>query len=205
MNLAWNTRKPRAPGAGTRGSIMLEFIFAFPLVLILLLVCIQLAHVLLVRQVVFYAAYCAARATLVSNTSEYRDAAKQAAEQVCAWVVKGQMPGEKDKVMSGWGTIPGSGGVGRKTRVNVQPGTHNVTVTVELDFALIVPIAGPIIGWAINPFDPLGEWAERRADVTGNIGDVDEIRYAHIRFTETVSLPKPYVTIHQMDMPADRW
>ena len=58
---------------------MLEFVLAFPLILALMLGCIQFAHIWMGRQVVNYAAFCAARAALVSEKSEYRDAAQQAA------------------------------------------------------------------------------------------------------------------------------
>jgi len=158
------------------------------------------------RQVVNYAAFCAARAALVSEKSEYRDAAQQAAEQVCAWVVNGMAAGERDKTIPGWGDIPGSGGVGRKTRARIDTlGPWNIQATVEHDFALLIPIAGPMIGWLCNPWETNREYDEQRADASGNIGDADLIRYPHIRFSETVCLPKPYLTVPVMGIPARGW
>jgi len=52
------------------GSVMLEFVLAFPIVLTLLLGCMQFAHIWMAKQVVHYSAYCAARAVLVCEKSE---------------------------------------------------------------------------------------------------------------------------------------
>ena len=177
------------------GSVMLEFVLSFPIVLSLLLACIQFSHIWLARQVVHYSAYCAARATLVSHKGEYQPVAERAAEVVCAWIVKGHSAGESDRVVPGWGGIPGSGAAKRKTRVEIDDSGWNVSATVEHQFALIVPIAGPMIGWAVNPWRENSEWLETKADETGNVGDADILRHPHILFTETVSLPKPYVTV----------
>ena len=188
------------------GAVMLEFIIAFPLILTLIMACMQFAHIWMGKQVVHYAAFCAARAALVCERSEWQKAGQQAAEQVCAWVVNGMTEGETDKKIPGWGEIPGSGGVGRKTRVTVDlVGEWNVKAVVEHDFALIIPIAGSMIGWLVNPWDSGSEYAEQRADDTGNIGNADAIRYPHIKFVETVYLPKPYVTVPRMGIPVAGW
>ncbi len=198
-----NHEPTASPDAGT---VMLEFVLAFPLILALMLGCMQFAHIWMGRQVVHYAAFCAARAALVCEKDEYKKAAQQAAEQVCAWVVNGMSAGEQDKKIPGWGEIPGSGGVGRKTRVKVEDaGPWNVKATVEHDFALIFPVAGAMIGWLANPWERNREYDEQRADTSGNIGDGDLVRYPHLRFTETVYLPKPYVTVPKMGLPAKGW
>jgi Flp pilus assembly protein TadG len=185
---------------------MLEFVLAFPLILTLMMACMQFAHIWMAKQVVHYSAYCAARATLVCPNGERNAAAKQAAEQVCAWVVNGMTAGESDKQVPGWGEIPGSGGVARKTRVAITDiGKWNVQATVTHDFALIMPIAGPMIGWLTNPWDSGNEYTEQRADDSGNIGNADLIRYAHIQFIETVVMPKPYVTLPNMGIPSGGW
>ena len=192
---------------------MLEFVLAFPLVLTLIFGCMQLAHIWMGKQVVHYAAYAAARAALVCTEDEFLGerppAPQQAAEQVCAWVVNGMTAGEVDKQIPGWGQIPGSGGVKRKTKVTVEKaGSWNIKAVVEHDYALIMPIAGPMIGWLCNPWEGEGsglEYVEQRADDSGNIGDADLIRYPHLRFTETVYLPKPYVTLPRMGIPSGGW
>ena len=188
------------------GSVMLEFVLAFPIILTLLLGCMQIAHIWLARQVVCYAAFCAARSALVCKEGEFKHAAQQAGEQVCAWIVIGQAAGETEKQIPGWGTIPGSGAVGRKTTVTVaKEGQWNIEATVQFDFALVIPIAGPVIGWLVNPWRENSEWLEQRVDDTGNIGDADSVRYPHLRFTETVYLPKPYITLVKMGIPTGAW
>jgi Flp pilus assembly protein TadG len=195
------------PAGQTRsGSVMLEFILAFPLILTLLTACMQFAHLWMGKQVIHYAAFCAARAALVCEPSEYPAAGRQAAEQICAWVVNGKMAGEADKRIPGWGEIPGSGGVKRKTQVTVtEVGQWNVRATVEHDFALVFPVAGPMIGWLVNPWDGGSEYDEQRADTSGNVGDGDLIRYPHLKFKETVVLSKPYKTLPRMGIPAGGW
>ena len=49
---------------------MLEFVVAFPIILVLILGCVQFAHLWVARVVVHYAAYCAARAALVTVCDE---------------------------------------------------------------------------------------------------------------------------------------
>jgi Flp pilus assembly protein TadG len=186
---------------------MLEFVLAFPLILLLILGCMQLSHIWLARQVVLYAAYCAARSMLVCTDGEYQAAAQQAAEQVCAWVIIGQAPGEPEKEVPGWGKIPGSGAVARKTRVSVgKIGEWNVAATVEFDFAMVFPFVGNVIGWMVNPWQQGNEWREQRADFTGDMHRyIDAPGYPHVRFRETVILSKPYVTLPEMGIPSGGW
>ena len=121
-------------------------------------------------------------------------------------IAEGTTGGESDKRIPGWGEIPGSGGVRRKTRVRIEDvGRWNVKATVEHDFALIFPIAGPMIGWLVNPWADGKEWLEQRADDTGNVGSADLIRQAHLRFKEVVVLPRPYVVLQEMGLPVSGW
>ena len=199
-------RPPEPARAPAAGAVMLEFVLAFPLILTLILACMQFAHIWMAKQVVHYAAFCAARAALVCEAGEYDRAAQQAAEQVCAWIDRGMTGGERDKRIPGWGDIPGSGGVGRKTRVTIEKvGRWNVKATVENDFAMVFPLAGPMIGWAMNPWRENQEYLEQHADESGNLGDADLVRYPHLRFKEVVVLPKPYVTLPKMGLPASGW
>jgi hypothetical protein len=199
-------RKARVQPDGRAGTVMLEFVLAFPLILTLMLGCMQFAHIWMAKQVVHYSAFCAARAALVCHDGERKAAAQQAAEQVCAWIAEGTTGGESDKRIPGWGEIPGSGGVRRKTRVRIEDvGRWNVKATVEHDFALIFPIAGPMIGWLVNPWADGKEWLEQRADDTGNVGSADLIRQAHLRFKEVVVLPRPYVVLQEMGLPVSGW
>ena len=201
--LAMNGRWSRGDG----GSVMLECVLAMPVLFLLILGCAQVAHVWVARQVVSYAAVCAARAALTCHQDEYQAAGRQAAQQVLAWLVIGQGDAEPEKQLPGWGAIHGSGGVARKTRTTVAPdGPWNVKATVEFDFALIMPVAGPVIGWAVNPWRQDFEWLEKQADPTGNQHRMEGgVQYPHLRFRETAVACKPYVTLPTMGVPAAGW
>lgn len=187
---------------------MLEFVLAFPVIMTLILACMQFAHMWTARQVVRYAAFCAARAALVCERGEYQKAGQQAAEQVCAWIVLGKRAGEQDKRVPGWGVIPGSGAVRRKTKVKMeQIDRWNVKATVTHDFALVFPLVGPMIGWGMDPWarSHSQRYLEQHADATGNIGKSDMVKWPHVRFTETAVLTKPYVTLPRMGIPVSGW
>lgn len=57
-------------GRDSTGSVMLEFVIAFPIVFTLILAVVQIAHIWVARLVVHYAAYCGARAALVHVCEE---------------------------------------------------------------------------------------------------------------------------------------
>jgi len=163
------------------GAVMLEFIVSFPIILMLILGAIQIAHVWLARVVVHYAAYCAARTAMVSMDNEYLPAARNAAEQVLSWVHVGQ---ESGRTVPGWGNIPGSGGVAADTlsvTITETP-DWNVRAEVQYRFNLITPIIGPLMANAVSPQLNLiptdtGDWG---------------IPFPQILLTETVYLPKPF-------------
>jgi Flp pilus assembly protein TadG len=160
---------------------MLEFVLSFPLVLMLILACLQMAHLLMAREVVHYAAYCAARSALVSgDLAEAQVAAQRAASAVCAWITMGSHLGES--VIPGWGRIPGSGGVTARTRVVLrEESPWNIQATVEHDFGLMMPIVGPIM-------------ANLSYRATANLYEAGQWDYPFPELTlqETVVLPRPY-------------
>ena len=166
---------------------MLEFIVSFPLILMLILGAVQIAHIWLARVVVHYAAYCAARTALVSMDTEYMPAAQDAAEQILSWVHVGDVSG---RTVPGWGNIPGSGGVHADTEVTISETPEwNVCAEVKYNFNLITPIMGPLMANRPAPEENLiptetGDWG---------------IPFPQLTLTETVYLPKPY----RCTMPAE--
>jgi len=224
---------------------MLEFTMALPVLLLLIFSCVQFAQLWIARLVTNYAAYCAARAALVTVCDESgpssdndswptRDelpyeglkdqfthlgsiglgydgharseagwAAAKAAEQVCAWTILGaaniQM---KDMKIPGWGRIPGTDATERKIRTTISFQKWNVEATVENDFALVMPIIGPVIAWGMNPWDEEKPWDEQGADPTDNSHRLlDKVQYPHIRIISKVSMSKPYRT----EIAAGNW
>jgi len=168
-------RKGVSSRAGS-GSVMLEFVIAFPLVLVLMLACFQMAHLWIARMVVHYAAFCAARTALVRPTSEYAGPAQQAAQQVCDWMGKDNKTG---KVLL----------LAQVKKINEDP-QWNITAQVSAKFSLITPIVGPILAWDMNPWDRTSPWStSKSADNTDSLG------YPTITLTESNTLPKPYITM----------
>lgn len=168
---------------------MLEFLVCFPVILMLILGAIQIAHVWLARIVVHYAAYCAARTALVSMDTEYLPAAQTAAEQILSWVHVGE---EAGRTVPGWGNIPGSGGVHADTTVTIsETPDWNVRAEVQYRFNLITPIIGPLMANAVSPQLNLiptetGDWG---------------IPFPQIVLTETVYLPKPFNCVMSAQWP----
>lgn len=198
----------RAHANEDHGSVLLEFVFAFPLMLALLFASMQIAHIWTARLMVYYAATAAARTLVTAHDSEYEAVAQRAAEQVLSWTVIGQGFGDPLKILPGWGAIPGSGAINRKTRVDVQPiDEWNYRVDVEFDFGLIMPIAGPMIAWAVNPWGQEDDaWLETRLDPTGNFHrDIDTVPYPHLVLRETALVAKPFKTMYPTGVPAGDW
>jgi len=184
--------------AGMRGSMMLECVICMPLLLTLIFGSLQLAHIWLARQVVEYAAWSAARSLLTEYNDDdlYRQTARKAAARICAWIALSQSSGASGVDVAGWGEVPGSGDIDSKLQIKIDNSDPwNPVATVIFDFPLVMPIAGPIIGWAVNPWSPSSAWLEQKADITGNAHGGEDVRYPYIRFTETASVIKPYVTL----------
>ncbi|MEI8039855.1 MAG: TadE family protein [Verrucomicrobiota bacterium] len=157
---------------------MLEFVIAFPIVLVLVFACIQFTHIWTARMVVHYAAFCAARSALVCHTDEYntgKSAPSRAATTVC------------DLLQQPWGCASGS----RNSTTVADDPKWNVTATHTYTLSLITPIVGQIIGWGVNPWDGTSPWST----LGKSSGNTDSLDYPTITLTETVVLPKPYTTM----------
>lgn len=206
------------------GSILMEFVLVAPLVVLLVSMILQFAHIWTARQVTAYAAYCATRATMVVPKDEKKAAAKKAAELACAWMSLAGLPGstgEQEVKIKGWGTIPGSDSADKRVSVEIrEDGESNVpaaVVTVHFKFPLMLPLAGRMISWAVNHEEGLSKfdyghhqlaggnnpgWAgqETVMDESGNAVDRTDGewgkdgRFPFITLTETCVLPMPYST-----------
>ena len=188
---------------GENGSMLIEAAVCIPVVLVMILGTMQIAHIWFARQVVQYAAYSSARVLLSTPDQDHEKAVKpngaawKAAANVCSWIALSQPQGSEEFQIPGWGKVPGSGGMEDKLVLNLGTagGKWNPKVTVSFDFPLVMPIAGHIIGWGVNPWADSKEWQEQHADSTGNRHSGEEIRHPYIRFTESASFVKPYVIL----------
>lgn len=76
-----------------KGSMLMEFVLVMPILFMLIMLIIQFAQIMVVRQFVAYAAFCSTRSMLCSNPSEWsplnpkkQRCTHQAARRVLAWV-----------------------------------------------------------------------------------------------------------------------
>ena len=91
-----HTDRRGALSRGCKGSVLMEFLLVFPIIILLASMILQFSQIWVARQITAYAAYCATRATLAAGTREVtlgsqsrRDeqwAAQAAAESACAWL-----------------------------------------------------------------------------------------------------------------------
>lgn len=176
MNPGPSSRKAAKPGArrADGGAVMLEFVLAFPLVLVLIFACIQFAHLWVAKMVVHYAAFCAARSALVCTTGQYSSAPAQAAQRVCALL---------------WQSWP-AGSANRTQTTVAENAQWNVTATTTHTFSLITPLVGPIIAWGMeNPGAEGAAWYIPPNPPANR----DSIGFPTVDLVERVVLPKPYV------------
>jgi Flp pilus assembly protein TadG len=166
-------RPPADLRADGSGSVMLEFVIAFPLVLVMAFACIQFSQIWIARMVVHYGAYCAARSALVCKDGSSSAAPGNAAQQIAASLQQTWSAGSGDR---------------SSIQLNASP-QWNVTATHTYTFSLITPIIGQIIAWNMNPWDDKSPWS------TSISGNQDSLGYPTIQLTEVVTLPKPYMTM----------
>jgi hypothetical protein len=108
---------------GERGQALVEYAIVFPIQLMLMLAIIQLAHILIAKQVLEYAAFCGARAKLV-NLSD--DEARAAAIIPLSWVCPG------DPVKDSAGSPPDPNAPGPHLFALVLPGWGSQTMSAQL-------------------------------------------------------------------------
>jgi len=95
------------------GTVLMEFVIAFPPWLLLILGIMQFSMVAIARLVVLYAAHAGARAAMVAGNdpAKMQAAAERAARQVCALVLQVETSSAGRRSIPGWGELPGSGSV----------------------------------------------------------------------------------------------
>jgi Flp pilus assembly protein TadG len=125
------------------GQVIVEYAIVFPILLLLTLLIIQLAHLFVAKQVVSYASFCAARAALVGE--DYAAAARM----VCSLIAGPSGVGTGATVtVPGWGPLRGSAASAVKTQAaslsNVPTPYPATTIEVTHDFELQVPVANSV-------------------------------------------------------------
>ena len=187
-----------------RGSVLMEAVIAMPVLLLLIFGIIQFAHILTARQMVVYAAFCAARAIMVVPPNEQQVAAQNAAEMALSWINIADTDSNRDQItIPGWGKIWGtaSSDVARRVEVNIKQrgdATEVAEVEVNFKFPLMIP------AMAVNKIIAVGARSSGLVSGTGDFyrdlnqaaGTPDLIDgWPYIKLTETCVLPMPYSTV----------
>ena len=173
--------------SATRGSMLMETVVVLPLLVALIMGALQMAHIHIARQVVSYAAYAAARATLPVEKSKEKDEAEKAARRILCWLVASpdamhdgvMMPDPEAKAVKD-----------RLLKFELKQNDWDREVELRFAFPLTMPLAAQIIGRRYNPVDNTYEQPGEHIS-TGNFGD--DFRGPHLIFHERMSIPKPYV------------
>lgn len=169
------------------GSVMMETVIVMPILLFLIFVIIQFAHIWTAKQMVSYAAFCATRAITVVPPGEQHDAALNAAKMALSWMclVDGAEKSGARVTVPGWGEIFGARSVGSRVIVNPEDiidGQNNTNPVAAVKVMFKFPLL--ISAMAVNKV--LGA----AASVTPTSID----GWPYVTLSETCVLPMPYST-----------
>lgn len=168
------------------GSMLLETVIVMPFLAALVFGALQMAHIHAARQVVSYAAYAAARATLpVENGKEKEEAEKAACRILC--FLAASPDSLHDGVM-----MPDPESKAVKDRIlalDVKQEGRSREVELKFAFPLTVPLAAQILAYRFDLTDYSAEQPGGHIS-TETFGDAFE--GPHLIFHERIRLPKPY-------------
>lgn len=131
-------------------SMMMEAVIVLPVIVMVIFAIIQFANVLMVQQLVEYAAYCGARATLTCNALQAPNMAKEAALRVLAPVSLSKEDAKGDTgshIYPGWGKLKGTKDISDQVEVDLSPSpliTANAAKYVGCKVAFKYPLLIPI-------------------------------------------------------------
>lgn len=171
---------------GVRGSMLMETVIVLPLLVALIFGALQMAHIHTARQVVSYAAYAAARATLPEEDGKEKEAAEMAARRILCWLVA--MPEE----MRSGVLMPDPDAKAVKDRIlefELKRDGYDREVELKFAFPLVMPLAAQIIAFRMNPNDYSAEDAQGHIS-TRKFGDA--FAGPHLILHERMSIHKPY-------------
>lgn len=169
------------------GSMLMEAVAVLPLLVALVFGALQMAHIHIARQIVSYAAYAAARATLPLAAEDEEDAAREAAQRVLCWLVAVPDSTHNGVLMPD----PDSRAVkDRILKLKVTQNDWSRELELKFAFPLVMPLAAQIIARRFNPVDFTSSEPGSHIS-TNSFGDAFE--GPHLIFHERISLPKPYI------------
>ena len=172
----------------SRGSMLMETVVVLPLLVALIFGALQMAHIHIARQIVSYAAYAAARATLPVEEKREKEEAEKAARRVLCWLVA--MPESmRDGVL-----MPDPDAKAVKDRIlafDLKRNDYDREIELKFAFPLVMPLAAQIIAFRMDPVDFSSEKSAGGHISTKKFGDAFE--GPHLMLHERMSIHKPYI------------
>ncbi len=180
-----------------QGSILMEFILVMPVLVLLIFGIAQFSLIWVARLMTYYAAYSGARTAIVYHPEDYsapdRGPVHRAACVALSWI--GMSAGGNGVEVPGWGSVPGSGDIGRQVRISVeemqQRGIPAVKVTVHFEFPLLIPYAGEIIAYMAGGHESY-QWDVTGFSAADIVEKLEDGRY--MKLSESCIMPRPWST-----------
>ena len=208
----------------TRGAALLEFVFCFPILFVLVLFAIQFAYILITWQVVHYSAYMGARSAMTVNNLQRKSRAETVVKRILA-VVSASPADSKDAKdraddkyikLDGWGRLPNTKYLDQQVEVEIpltDIDPRGLTCTVKFKMFLLVPVAGRIISFFAKPDknEEESKWAEKLDQQAYALNPAllaqyanemelkgsdkkEKLKYPYITLTSTSVIAIPYAT-----------
>ncbi len=142
----------------SKGAVLLEFVFCFPILFVLFLFAVQFAYIMITWHVVHYSAYMGARSAMTVNNLQRKSRAETVVKRILAVVSASPVDGKEaqdradDKYvrLDGWGRLPNTKYLDRQVEVDIlvlDVDPRGVKCTVKFKMFLNVPVAGRIISF----------------------------------------------------------
>ena len=200
------------------GTVLMEAVLCLPLLLFLVTGIVQFARIWEARLFVRYAAWNAARATLVRNEGEYserngatggrrffadRGPAWLAAVETLAWksgTADSERGGDADFLFPGFSgyplfSAPSSAFIREQVRIDPERSWESnglVRVSVKFKFPLLFSVFALGVSGGEDGYDPVPLVHDGGADAVARTGWSDDI--PHVLLRESCVLPKPWST-----------
>lgn len=208
----------------SKGAVLLEFIFCFPILFVLFLFAVQFAYIMITWHVVHYSAYMGARSSMTVNNLQRKSRAEAVVKRILATVSASPADSKdaKDRAddkyikLDGWGRLPNTKYLDKQVEVDIpltDLDLRGVKCTVRFKMFLQVPVAGRIISFFAKK-DKTGEeekW-EKKLDEqayalnpamlsryanemnAGGSGRGKELKYPYITLSSSSVISIPYAT-----------
>ena len=142
----------------SKGAVLLEFIFCFPILFVLFLFAVQFAYIMITWHVVHYSAYMGARSSMTVNNLQRKSRAEAVVKRILATVSASPADSKdaKDRAddkyikLDGWGRLPNTKYLDKQVEVDIpltDLDPRGVKCTVRFKMFLQVPVAGRIISF----------------------------------------------------------